>query len=93
MRFYSANSEKNPRYLPRTPAFPLENTTEKPATFTLSYMFLLRNIGGNSATTGEELTTFPFKTAHTKSKLAAFLSKNKNNRSKKRKEEISSEKI
>ena len=82
MRFYSANSEKNPRYLPRTPAFPLENTTEKPATFTLSYMFLLRNIGENSATTGEELATFPFKTAHTKSKLAAFLSKNKNNRRK-----------
>ena len=49
MRFHSANSETNPRFLPPTAAFPLQNTSETPATFTLSYAFLLRELGKKSA--------------------------------------------
>ena len=47
MRFYSATSKKNPRLPPDTAAFPLQNGSEKPATFTLSYASLLRDLRKN----------------------------------------------
>ena len=45
-RFYSATSKTNPRLPPDTAAFPPQNGSGKPATFTLSYASVLRGLGG-----------------------------------------------